>query len=244
MITINGTLKQVGGSADSAATITFELKGFGQWLPTVPGTGMIAETKLTASIMAGAFSVQLYGNDTITPTGTFYLVTLVNDEGAILGQVPYQFTGAGSLDLSSLTPLLTVPTDISPLKALDLNSFLIQIRRGSYSAMPALADGEVYFCVDSFQIFAGNAGVNVAMTGYGGGGDLPTFVYGEVPSGTVNGSNKIFTLAQATNPADSLCVFLNGVRQITGVSYSLNGTTITFTSAPVPGDTILVDYSY
>jgi Major tropism determinant N-terminal domain len=244
MITITGSLKQVGGSADSAASITFELKGFGTWLPAVAGTGLIAETKLTATITNGAFSVQLYGNDVIIPTGTFYMVTVTTDEGAVLGSVPYQFTGAGPIDLSTLTPLLTVPTDISPLKALDCNAFTIQIRRGLVAALPALANGELYFCTDTNQLYAGDAGINVLIEAQAD--NLPTFVDPTVPTGTIDGVNRVFTVPNAPNPATSLLLFRNGLLQTRGVDYTLSGTTITFASNCIPqiGDVLVYSCRY
>lgn len=70
-----------------------------------------------------------------------------------------------------------------------------------------------------------------------------SWVSGEVPSGTINGSNTAFTLSQ-TPTSGSEIVYLNGVRQQRGGSndYTISGDTITFISAPLSGDVILVDY--
>jgi hypothetical protein len=54
------------------------------------------------------------------------------------------------------------------------------------------------------------------------------------PSGTINGSNVTFTLA-STPTSNSLSLYLNGVLQTPNVDYTLSGTTITFTTAPVSG---------
>ena len=59
----------------------------------------------------------------------------------------------------------------------------------------------------------------------------------EVPSGTINGSNVTFTLANAPSPASSLQLFLNGLLQTAGgVDYTLSGSTITYGVAPETGD--------
>lgn len=59
----------------------------------------------------------------------------------------------------------------------------------------------------------------------------------EVPSGTINGSNTVFTLANAPSPASSLQLFLNGLLQTAGgVDYTLSGDTITYATAPETGD--------
>jgi hypothetical protein len=71
------------------------------------------------------------------------------------------------------------------------------------------------------------------------------FVFGETPSGTVDGTNTNFTLAN-TPTAGTVVVFVNGVRMNAGAGndYTISGTTITFLSGAIPqtGDVLLVDY--
>lgn len=67
-------------------------------------------------------------------------------------------------------------------------------------------------------------------------------VIGETPSGAINGSNAIFTTLNSFDPA-SVQVFLNGLLQEPGVTYTLSGNnTITFTSSPEIGDVLEVNY--
>lgn len=68
-----------------------------------------------------------------------------------------------------------------------------------------------------------------------------TITFGEVPSGTVNGTNTVFTTAQ---PFTSIEVFKNGIRMKgAGNDYTVtNNTTITFVTAPAIGATLLVNY--
>lgn len=64
----------------------------------------------------------------------------------------------------------------------------------------------------------------------------------ETPSGTINGSNTNFTLAN-TPISGTEMVFLNGLLQKSGgADYSISSSTITFTVAPVTNDVILVTY--
>lgn len=58
------------------------------------------------------------------------------------------------------------------------------------------------------------------------------FSENETPSGSMDGSNAIFTLAHSPDPADSLILVLNGQVQTQGVEYTLSGDTITFAVAP------------
>jgi hypothetical protein len=80
------------------------------------------------------------------------------------------------------------------------------------------------------------------MTAGTGGLQESNFVDNETPSGTVNGSNVTFTLANAPSPAASLQLFVNGLLQESGSGndYTLSSATITFLTGaiPVTGDKI------
>lgn len=65
----------------------------------------------------------------------------------------------------------------------------------------------------------------------------------ETPSGTVNGSNTVFTLAN-TPTAGSEHIWVDGVLQTYTTDYGLSGTTITFVSAPLTGSVIVSSYRY
>lgn len=71
---------------------------------------------------------------------------------------------------------------------------------------------------------------------------LPSFADGETPTGTIDGTNVTFTVAQAPNPGVSLGLFLNGIRLDSG--FTLTGATITYTVAPASGDTHRASYRY
>lgn len=69
-----------------------------------------------------------------------------------------------------------------------------------------------------------------------------SFIIGETPAGTINGSNATFTTAQNFDPA-SVSVFLNGVNIINGVDYITTGqNTILLNVSPVNGDYLRVNY--
>jgi len=69
------------------------------------------------------------------------------------------------------------------------------------------------------------------------------FVDKETPSGTINGSNVTFTLAN-TPTAGTEHLYLNGILQRSGSGndYTISTNTITFTTAPVSGDILLASY--
>lgn len=65
----------------------------------------------------------------------------------------------------------------------------------------------------------------------------------ETPSGTVNSSNTAFTISQTPFDAnDAVQVFLNGVKQTRVSDWTISGTTITFVTAPVTGQSVRVNY--
>lgn len=69
------------------------------------------------------------------------------------------------------------------------------------------------------------------------------FVDKEVPSGSINGSNAAFTLAN-TPVAGSEHVYLNGMLQTSGAGndYTISGAVITMLTAPLAGERIIVSY--
>jgi hypothetical protein len=85
--------------------------------------------------------------------------------------------------------------------------------------------------------------LNAAIAAAGGGGGTSgTLIYGEVPTGTVDGANKNFTTANTYRP-NLLSVFLNGVRQRRTNDYSeTSNNSFSFVAAPSLGDILSVDY--
>jgi hypothetical protein len=74
---------------------------------------------------------------------------------------------------------------------------------------------------------------------------LPNFVDAETPGGTPNGTLVTFTLANS--PAgSSLHLYRNGLRQRSGLDYTISGSSITFLAVAVPqlGDLLLADYRF
>lgn len=82
----------------------------------------------------------------------------------------------------------------------------------------------------------------VQVIGGGGGGSSNT-VYGEIPSGTIDGVNDTFTLVAAP-VATKLRIFLNGQRLTDGIDFTFSGSTITMTTIPYPTDILVADYEY
>lgn len=73
--------------------------------------------------------------------------------------------------------------------------------------------------------------ITAAANGSGGGLATTNFVFNETPSGTINGSNVTFTLAN-TPTSGKVTVYKNGVLQAPTTDYTISGGTITFVTAP------------
>jgi uncharacterized protein YoxC len=76
------------------------------------------------------------------------------------------------------------------------------------------------------------------------GSTTVAFVDAQTPSGTLDGTNVNFTLANAPSPAGSLELYRNGVLQTAGVDFTLSGSAITFASNSVPQPTDILEAYY
>jgi len=107
-----------------------------------------------------------------------------------------------------------------------------------------------------FQITsAGTAGAHTigtdniewtSLTDANSGIQLSQVILNEVATGTIDGSNTVFTTAAAF-ATGKLAVYLNGVRQILGDDYTVTGADeVTFTFAPkaAPGNPDVVTFDY
>jgi hypothetical protein len=101
----------------------------------------------------------------------------------------------------------------------------------------------------SAPVISGGGGGNNGGGGGGGtviigNGEAGGFVDNETPTGLINGSNLVFTLASAPSPSTSLDVFRNGVRLAPTIDYTLSTNTITFVSGAQPqtGDVLRANY--
>lgn len=80
----------------------------------------------------------------------------------------------------------------------------------------------------------------------GSSGSVPNFSDAETPSGSVNGSNTEFALANVPSPAASLILIRNGLVMTAAVDYTLTGNAVTFINGEVPqsGDVLRAWYRF
>lgn len=120
-ITLTATLMDFSGlkigSATNPAKLRIALCGYGQTLPKVAGVGNIAKVASWPSdiLFEGqAISVFLWGNDVISPAGTYYEIAVIDTLGNVVQSGIYQFTGTETIDLSNATQIMQ-PSPLSPL---------------------------------------------------------------------------------------------------------------------------------
>lgn len=127
---------------------------------------------------------------------------------------------------------------LGKLGALTTKGDLLTHDGSSHVRLPVGTDG---------YVLSANSGVTngVEWVANTAGVALADMIFGETPTGTIDGSNATFTLAN-TPESGTVRVYVNGIRQNVGSGndYTISGGTITFETAAVPasGDVLLADY--
>jgi hypothetical protein len=107
MPTVTGTLESAANSAPIVGTVEVMLCGYGSRVPRMNGAGLTARIS-TANIPVssnGTFSFTVVANDEIAPAGTYYTVTIRDDNGDISQVNAYLFTSNNSsYDLNLIDP--------------------------------------------------------------------------------------------------------------------------------------------
>ena len=95
--------------------------------------------------------------------------------------------------------------------------------------------------LDDSTLVATTEYVDDAVAAAAGGLIAADFVYGEVPTGAIDGLNDTFTL-NFTPLVNTLQVYIDGMRYQDTVDYSLAVATLTLVTPPATGQVLLVDY--
>jgi hypothetical protein len=166
-------------------------------------------------------------------TSTFDGVTLSNGDRLLLKSQSsaaengiYQFNGSSSA--------LTRVTDMDAWA--EVPGALVTVEEGTTNA------DTLWLCTSNAGGTLGSTAINWTQL-VAGGYSNSNFVDKETPSGSVNGSNTTFTLAN-TPTTGSEHVYLNGVLQESGSGndYTISSATITMLTAPISGDKLRVSY--
>jgi hypothetical protein len=186
--------------------------------------------------------------------------SLTTDDPVVLGTTPLTFVqiagGPGYAAGAGLTLTGQSFDVVAADTSLTVNSDSLQVRLGDASLEVSSGlrvkqgtAGQVYVANASGVLtpvtLSGDATVTSAgvLTVSSSVMKSTNYITRETPSGSVNGSNTSFTLAN-TPIAGSESVFLNGILQEpgSGNDYTISGSTITYLAAPATGDKVRVTY--
>lgn len=106
-ITLNAKLQDISGvsagTTANPAIMRIALAGFGLTLPCIVGTSSLVRVGPKDYLDTGSgATATLWGNDVISPAGTYYAITLLDGDGNILQCGAYRFSGTETVDLSDV----------------------------------------------------------------------------------------------------------------------------------------------
>lgn len=152
-VTLTGTLTDTQGNP-VAGTVTLTLANYGPYLPVLTGSNVCAQLIVSATANAsGVFSMTFYGNYQITPSNTYYEVTIqipgyAGTATASTQSAAYSFGTSGTFDLSNLTPLAAYYPVTPPIPAFPVP---VTYSTVTYSATPSFA-GNSAAAINVFDI--------------------------------------------------------------------------------------------
>jgi hypothetical protein len=217
---------------------------------TVNASG--APTRATDADNSGIITTEVAGGMSCYVTsGTAHADTIYTMilpvSTAVIGTDDLVFTQTGGAGLYTAGTGIGISgnvvsiTDAELLAILGLTSAADRLAYFTGSGTAALATFTVFARTLVDDTDAATARSTLGLTALA----IQTPIVDEVPSGSINGSNVTFTLAN-TPISGSVQVFLNGVGQRSGAGndYTISGATITYLTAPTSPDVITVDYRY
>ena len=249
LTTISDTLFKADGTRfNGLAQIT--------WLSFDSATGVnIAQQMTTIQLIDGNLFVQLAPTTTATPLAEY--AVLYESDGKIQFQetwnVPPSTTPLTVANVRTSEPLFPVTGGggggagaVTQILESDVTGLVADLTVRPVEG-PGFANSRSAVINSTGQIegAVGNTGDCMHVDGTSGSCGSSPIVDGELPGGTLDGSNTSFTLANAPTPSTTLHLYQNGLRLQSGVDYVLTGSVITFLAIPQPGDALpLADYRY
>lgn len=218
----------------------------------------VATHNVVATVVNGVLRVQLAPTTNASPTAWYQVQ--YNSNGYVqfteYWDVPSSAVPVGLNTVRMATPPgavgTTTPPSATTIQVTDVVGLSDQLaatvvrgpgfqpNRAAVLSAAGMLEGAVGNTYDCLHV-DGTSGPCGSQTSTTSG---PTFIDGEAPAGTVNGSNAVFTLTYSPAPAGSLALYRNGMLQKPATDYSLAGNIITFVAASIPasGDLLLASY--
>lgn len=163
------------GSATQPAWLRVALCNFGSNLPRIPGTAVIGEVSswfADIPYFGTPGTIDLWGNDQITPSGTYYSIAVLDTNKNVVQTQLYVFTGTTTVDLSSATPFN--PPNPPGLPQLQLAACSGAVPGTAYTAPGTIVPGGVFYngvqmrpgLTDGTPSYnqSGSSGINLTFT--------------------------------------------------------------------------------
>jgi hypothetical protein len=116
----------------------------------------------------------------------------------------------------------------------------IKLKRGTATPTTSdLANGEVGIDTSAKKLYVNDNGTIKEIGGGTSSGDSSSPLSGDIRGYTGDGSTVAYTVTSGAD-VENLLVFINGVYQRPTTDYTVSGTTLTFGTAPVNGDSITI----
>lgn len=228
-ITLTATLDDQTGQPVLKGQLIITLCGFGLELPKIVGAAMYAKvgpvefTLPTGETQGGG--IKLWGNDQITPSGTFYAIAVVDDKKNVIQTNMYQFTGSQVLDLSDAVPILPSPgtPTIPPFQFATYDVWLVNNEMAEQQPMN----------FEQIMAFAQANSINVP----------PNFT-SLPPNARFSGAppSNVYTLTRNAYNNSLILLAYNGNLLLPNMHYTLNGRTITLAFTTWNGDNLYAIY--
>lgn len=206
-------------------------------------TDLQVTNTINGSITGNAATVTTNANLTGDVTSVGNATTIANDAVTTVKILDANVTAA-KLASDSVTTVKILNANVTTAKIADANVTLAKIANASANSKllgsGASGSGSSYAEITlGTGLSMSGTTLNASATG--------SFATGETPSGTINGTNDTFTLAN-TPTSGSVALYANGIRLKSGSGndYTISGSTITFESGAIPvlGDVLQADYRY
>jgi hypothetical protein len=157
------------GTTANPAKLRIALVGYGPVIPEITGTATIDKPGPyfffdTGAGIGGGSGVLLWGNDQITPSGTFYEIAVLDGNDNVVQCGAYQFTGGPlTIDLSNATQIV-------PPYGFPLSTLAYRACSGAIPGTNYLAPGNVIAAVYNGVFlrpgidYTVTTGVNIALS--------------------------------------------------------------------------------
>jgi len=219
------TLQDIGGVAVDKGSVIITLCAFGPTLPFIAGTSMLAKVGPVKYVLQNGNAgggIPLYGNDQISPPGTYYSISVVDDKQNVVQCGIYQFTGAGTIDLSNVPQITPGPGGgvIPPLQYVTQDLFAISstVSVQTPSTLDAIATAMSWSVNRPIPPMSPTAQQFLAPPGYS------------------------YTLSRSAYSGVLIGLYYNGILQLPSIHYTLTNRTIGLMFYTNSGDNLYALY--